>query len=933
MSLWAVSGASLLIAFVVGWVGGLRKSSAFAGIYAWVAGASAVALASSLVMPLERAMGRNVYHFLASWDLAYGLLMRVLPGSFFLFVVLWLAYRLLPWRVRDRYIALGAIAGLGAATAIPVLEDTTFAEAMQRLVVLMVAGGVMGYGFARAREAVFRGTEFRWMATGFLMGFLVLAGLEGAQVLAFWAGSAYAGALLIGSMAAWMPGRRTEEEEGLERRILEAEDPVEAIIRTPMGPSQKAWFVQELLEREGIRGYSVTELLRASEGAITVKALETDSLKPVVLRLLSPAAVRPEGWQRFERVVEDLRERPVEGVLPCRALFEGGRCVVLVRALGFVSLREYVENSVGKEDLLGILEQVLRVLVRLWARGLVHGRLVPENVFLHEGEIFLADLGMALITEDRALHRAFLEETAEGAWTFRRDLSAFRALLRWVGEDLPEWERWGPLLEEERWEEVRALVPRLEHEEICERVLEKGRSLLRHGVDGAERGLVLAVRATGLDRRRGRELLAEANRALLESARRALERGETARSYRWLMRYVEMNPVEGAEAAAQMEQLVGEFVRRGDWFLFARGNREKALELYRGAMALSPGDPAVRGRLEMLFREPAVSVGPLFAVLVGLLVAGWGGIAYIRWMEARAPVVQQEKGLAEGVPRRAQYVRVAVYPVGGEGPWAAAKVGDWMVLARGNNAWFVEVGSLRPPLRIPLMGGAEEVRITGDAIRCSEIAWIPAGARVAGMEVYRVLGVSAERKDVVQALELEGPAVGMACVEGDLITVSTGGVVRWREGRPLWRWLEGDGLFAGGAAGRGVVFAVSGERAQKEEVPEEQPAEEEPAETKKPEWENLRLHLLSVVLGRAVRTGELDARAVRGGRGAEERVVLITEKGLEMWDPWRMAREWQVPGEWEEVYWDGKSLVARRGSLLVLLDPESGAPVEEAEGF
>lgn len=862
-NIWGATAVSVTLMVMILGARGFRRDFTVGGLLAVLAGIIAVFPSVWLEALIAYPYPQDLLHAPVLVRFIQAFVLSALVEEFFKFAFFWVLFRRsLLFQARSNGVLLGVLLGVGfggaeslnrALAGAPALApESALPVWLVPYILHLVAGATMGFFFYRAYQEVLPSSETRNLLGALALPFFLhgmynfVASSPGESAWVWASLLVLAGAFGLMMVLGEAKANPSPEESEGKKEVLESENPVSAIADLAVSPQVKAALVQELLARNGITGYSIVSLLRASNGILTVKSICLKDFQVCTIKLFSPVVVDPAGVSRFRHLFERLKENPPANILNYREFYEFARFLVVIRDYGFATLSEYVSALLTREERVDLALQILGGIKELWQRGLYHGRLTPQNLMFRQGRLVLADLGQALMTRDEERHRAFLAESSAGEemWSFARDYRAARALLSWLAGDetiLPVdadlREESGPTMEEpveraeialERYQVQSRSLARL----LAERAR---RSFRQQGPGYTDIGIIALLRSHSLvPNPELKNLLEQASEAALADAREALLDRVPERALQSLSRYMELRPDASEVAGAELENFTTALLKKGDYYLLRKGKPSLALRFYRAASALNPGAVEPRGRMAMVDKVPLLPASAIYQFILLSALVIVVTLVVAQRVALRRPEITMSRANAEGWRTTASLgfqplfqpaweisFREPLSPYVFEDENRLVVFGEKTakILSRENGNFIGEL------VLSDEYGGTAQV--TAQPLLCDDNLLVPV-RQERGTEVRYALRIfGRESAPAGVGMPVSGMIFGIGCWKQKAFVISSREVLRvdLRERKPDWKWSPDIGAITADGAVLGnlllIPVGVGGAETAPPPVPEE----------------------------------------------------------------------------------------------------------------
>ncbi len=187
---------------------------------------------------------------------------------------------------------------------------------------------------------------------------------------------------------------------------------------------------------------------RLGEGAFAVVYQAMDTLEGlrVALKIPHSSVLDAETEEDFRKEIRLAARLQHPRILPLKSADQIDGRLVLAYPLGEKTLADRLRSRISIATALEYSEQMLEAIAFAHEQRVIHCDIKPENLLLCDGEIMLADFGIAKVTW-RTLTASgagtigyCAPEQAMGKPSFRSDVfSAGLIMYRMVGGYLPEW--------------------------------------------------------------------------------------------------------------------------------------------------------------------------------------------------------------------------------------------------------------------------------------------------------------------------------------------------------------------------------------------------------------------------------------------------------------------------------------------------------------
>ncbi|MHA2646473.1 MAG: PrsW family glutamic-type intramembrane protease [bacterium JZ-2024 1] len=843
---------SLTLALVI--LGSRRFKSDFTigGILAVLAGVVAVFPSVWLEALLGAPYPEDLIHAPVFVRLLHSFVLSALIEEFFKFVSLWTLFRQSPlFRQKSTAILLGMLLGIGfggleglnRALALPAAPSPVVHILVPLWLIPftlhLITGAVMGFLFYRASQEVLPSSETRNLLLALFIPVIfhgVYNFVASSPSEVAWIGSSLvviAGAFIVALGIAEARTRSDTIGESVDATdVLESYDPVRALIELPLSSQLKTAIAQELLARNGVTGYSIVSLLRASDGILTFKAIWLKDFRVCAVKLFSPSVVMPAGVERFRRLFERLRETAPACLLSYREFFELPRFLVVVRDFGIVTLSDYVSGLLTREERVDLALQILAIVKEIWQKDLYHGRLTPQNFVFWQGRMALVDAGQALFTNDSDRHRAFVEpaRASEPTWSFARDYRAVRSLLAWLAGDesiLPmdvNLAESGSQTAEEPVEQAELALERYQVQSLslARLLAERARRCLRQEDAGyTDIGIVALLRSLALEPRPElTQMLEHVSDQALAEAKEALMHRTPERALQSLARYMELRPDASEIAGAHLENITAALLKKGDYFLFRKGQPSIALRFYRAASALNPGATDARGRMALLGQTPLLPPAAIYQFLLLSAVLVLITLLVAHKVALQRPVVLMSRATPEGWRSAASLGTVPVLHKAWEAsfrsplsPFVLIDSGRVYAFTEKSAVAFSEDNGTSVGEHVLTDQYGETATVTAQPLVCNTKLIIPL-KKVRGDETRYLVKIFELNDDRTgRELPVPGLIYGIGCWKDKAFIISSRAVQRidLSEMKPDWKWSpEVGGITADGAVRGNLLFVPVG---------------------------------------------------------------------------------------------------------------------------
>ncbi len=143
--------------------------------------------------------------------------------------------------------------------------------------------------------------------------------------------------------------------------------------------------------------FSIERELRGGGLARVVVARDHSLGRRIVVKILPPGTLSPEGVDRFRREIQVALELQHPHIVPILAAgLSGDRPYLVMPFIDGGSLRDRLASGpLGVVEAVGVLRGVAQALAYAHARGVVHRDIKPDNVLLSGGSPAVADFGIA----------------------------------------------------------------------------------------------------------------------------------------------------------------------------------------------------------------------------------------------------------------------------------------------------------------------------------------------------------------------------------------------------------------------------------------------------------------------------------------------------------------------------------------------------------
>lgn len=385
-------------------------------------------------------------------------------------------------------------------------------------------------------------------------------------------------------------------------RLLDAEDPISAILNSPPQLEQRRRLSQQLLLESGISDYVLINLLSQSPEGMVFEALHLPSRSIQTVKLLSNWKIQAEGVKAFEDLVAFLKKYSPRGIIPYSDFCHKASFTLIARPFGEMTLLDYSNIGIPEAEQREILSAIFSIISELWKQGMEHGRLTPDNILLYQGDIHLADVGMKLILPDREKHREFVRRDALYSG-IRGDMYSLSRIASWLTGGyvhITTAEAGKPYSPEQVEKEVTALaIPEGERKILSQRILDratgwsqKGRELL---------ALWMGLRSQNLyPSPESEHLLNSIGESIWHRAREMLAAQDYPNALRLFSRALSVLPHKAELVTAQLEKTVEEFILRGDFAFFSRKDIVSARKFYETALQVGPLSDFARKKMDFL---------------------------------------------------------------------------------------------------------------------------------------------------------------------------------------------------------------------------------------------------------------------------------------------------------------------------------------------
>ncbi|MFN4182133.1 MAG: PrsW family glutamic-type intramembrane protease, partial [bacterium] len=420
-------------------------------------------------------------------------------------------------------------------------------------------------------------------------------------------------------------------------RLLDAEDPISAILNSPPQLEQRRRLCQQLLLESGISDYILINLFSQSPEGMVFEALHLPSRSLKTVKLLSNWKIQAEGVRTFEDLVEFLKKYPQRGIISYSDFRHNASFTLVARPFGEMTLSDYANMGIPEAEQREILSTLFGIISELWKQGLEHGRLTPDNIILYQGEIHLADVGMKLIIPDREKHKEFVRRGALYSG-IRGDMYSLSRIASWLTGGyvhITTAEAGRPYSPEQVEKEVMALaVPEDEKKILSQKILErasgwsqKGRELL---------ALWMGLRSQNLHPfPESEHLLTSIGESILQTARQMLASQDYPNALRLFSRALSVLPHKAELVTAQLEKTVEEFILRGDYAFFSRKDIASARRYYESALQVGPLSDLARKKMEHLESAIPFSWSALALIAFFAFSFSFGSLLLLSSLKAR----------------------------------------------------------------------------------------------------------------------------------------------------------------------------------------------------------------------------------------------------------------------------------------------------------
>jgi eukaryotic-like serine/threonine-protein kinase len=164
--------------------------------------------------------------------------------------------------------------------------------------------------------------------------------------------------------------------------------------------------------------YRIEAVIGSGAMGTVYRARHIRAGREVAIKVLHDHLVRdPVMVQRFDReaaIAARLSHRNLVGVLDVGTTAAGSKLMVLELARGETLAAIAARETLPRERVVRILEQLLHGLEHAHAVGLVHRDLKPDNVIIEDDEARIVDFGIAVLRDGPADDAAALRLTACG---------------------------------------------------------------------------------------------------------------------------------------------------------------------------------------------------------------------------------------------------------------------------------------------------------------------------------------------------------------------------------------------------------------------------------------------------------------------------------------------------------------------------------------
>ncbi|MGH8103598.1 MAG: PrsW family glutamic-type intramembrane protease, partial [bacterium] len=506
---------------------------------------------------------------------------------------------------------------LGSSAGAPNALQMTVGRSNFALAAHTLLGMIMGYFFLRARRGR-RHSEVNFYLGLALAVPFVLHGLYDLLALA---SIPSADAWILGLLAAMfglciyfgLTEPVPHEVASMFDTILDDSDPVNHIQQAALTLQQKKDLCQELLIQAGIKDYLLTDLVFSEHNILVLKAIRLKDFRVEAVKMISTRGLKPEGVVPFSEWVAFLKGNDLLGILPYTDFQQKPRFVLVARIFANTPLKDYAPSASTEAEQADIIFKTAEILQALWKKGVVHGRLTPENIFIHVGEVRLGDVGLHALLAPRERHRTYLpgqELPMDHHW----DLQSIRAVTDWLtrGRFAMKLDKEEPRYPELEAPEtpVTALAPAPpSREEMSRILLQKAEKMERNGMVSGATGALILLRRAALARS-DPELQKKIERFAMEvyrEAHEAIQDYDASLALRKMAQFMEVLPEQAEVAAADVESLAEKFVRQGDTALLRHDDRRRAELYYRQALQIQPNLDVARKKIQFLYRPPEFS--------------------------------------------------------------------------------------------------------------------------------------------------------------------------------------------------------------------------------------------------------------------------------------------------------------------------------------
>ncbi len=543
--------------------------------------------------------------------------------------------------------------GLTALKDFPMpIQRLVYQEAMLYSAHLSL-GAWMGYFFFRASQSRRPGEEQSYLLYAIGIPFLfhgfynILQGFP-------WAYGEVAGLLFlvllgIGALGLGLlqplPSAPTESYEG----ILDDPDPIFRLSHSSFSPETQKKLCQDLLIKSGIQDYYLLDSLAGDDGKLVFKAILWDEFRVETVKFISPIQLKSGGMAKFRELYRLLKEEPVQGCIPYSRLYTTNQFILLGRPYATLTLRDYAWYSLTEAEQRDILLRVAQCLHNLWQKGWIHGRVTPENIGVHLGELVLVDAGLEQVLPPSSRHQRFLAEE-EIIPAYRRDVHSLTRVADWLS---------GGKISVQP-EEIQKEEPRMSPEEVMT-------SLIRIQPPGEEISQVLLQKVERLERGRSfthypvlseflrRAAVTSSNFPLLQKvdelamsvytrAHESLKMHQFSYAIEQFARFMEIVPEKAEMAAGSLEALADSYIRSGDVALLRHNRPELAETYYRFALSIQPNHSIALKKLESLHRVHTYSPFSFVRFLILAIFLLTGVYSFTRYFWTHYDVGTMEGG-------------------------------------------------------------------------------------------------------------------------------------------------------------------------------------------------------------------------------------------------------------------------------------------------